>query len=252
MTNKRPTKKSAKEPSSELPAYATLGPLNAKEAPSAEWLTEMMLKRVESATEDYKKLEWEHPAFSHDEIMLHEAKIVIGYYKIARLALDIDSGKSRDPFRNDDLFTEDEIENGIEFGSKHKRGWPEIVTGYDTRHLALKELRDWVNWELSPGPEWAPRTPYNIYDRFGMEWPNGDEWLKWHTTACGGWKSAREVYLLREQFTQYQALRKQEDRKGKKFSKKVLGATPNKKSVPVGKKATRGGKNTPSAQRRKS
>jgi len=251
MTKKRATKKSVKTPTPGMPTYATLDRLNAKGAPSAEWLTEMMLKRVESASDDYKKMEWEHERLSHDEIMLHEAKIVINYYQIARLALDIELGRARNPFRNDDLFTEDEIENGVEFGSKHKRGWPEIITGYDTRKNALKELRDWVDWELSPGPEWAPHPPRNIYDIYGMEYSNGEDWLKWHSTACGGWKSAREIYLLRQEFLQYQDLLKWEERMRQKNSKKVLGETPVKKSAAAGKKTPSRGKNCSSAQRRK-
>ncbi len=213
---------------------------------SAEWLTEMMLKRVESASEEYRKREWEFLGFSHDEIMLHEAKIVLSYYKLACLALDIDSGKARDPLRLEEMFTEEEIANGFEFGTKHRRGWPERVTGYETRHLALNALKEWVDWEQSPGPDWARRAPRNVGEREGMTYANGEEWLEWNSKVLGGWKSCRDVYLLKMEFDEYLGFLKWEKaaKAGwEKRRKKVLGAPAGKKSAIVVKKSGELGKN---------
>lgn len=221
-------------------------------APSAEWLTEMVMKRVEAATEEYRQGEWESLALSNNEILLHEASVILSHYRMARLAIEIASGKARDPLRLEEMFTEEEIENGVEFGSKQRPGWPEIVTGYDTRSLALKALKDWVDWEQSSGPEGARHVPRKMNEvpganGFDLDYANGEEWLKWNSTMLGGWRSCRDVYLMRWQFLQYEEglkWEKEAKEQWEKRRKKVLGEASGKKTAGAGKKVVQLGKST--------
>ena len=126
-------------------------------------------------------------------------------------------------------------------------GWPEIVTGYDTRSLALRALKDWVDWERSSGPAWCRRVPQKTFKILGedFEVADGEEWLKMSTALLDGWKDCREVYLMRRKFQQYEAgvkWEKEAKQQWEKRQKKVLGETSGKNSAEAGKKVAQPGK----------
>jgi hypothetical protein len=254
MTKKPESKKAAAgaskpERARQMPeSLGAAPPITLTAAPSAEWLTKMLMQRVESATEEYRQRNWESASFSRDEVLLHEAAVILDNYRMARWAIEIATGKTRDPLRLEEMFTKEEIKNGVEFGSKREPGWPEIVTGYSTRDLALKALKDWVDWEQSPGPEWCRRAPRQMHEIPGagfVDSTNGEDWLKWTCKILEGWKSCRDVYLMRRHYLQYEEILKWEkDAKGpwEKRRKKVLGETSGKNSEEVGKKVVQPGK----------
>jgi hypothetical protein len=248
--------------------YAALGvfrshthdsPIKSTAAPSAEWLTEMLMRRVESADESVREL-WNSQAFDRDEILLHEAAIILDDYRMALMAIEIATGKLNDPLRLEELFTKEQLESGVEFGSKRKPGWPEIVTGYDTRDLALKALKDWADWEQSPGPEWFRRSPRKMCEVPGagfVDSANGEEWLKWTCKLLDGWKDCRDVFLMRRHYLQYEELLRHEKEAKDPWEKrreKVLVGCSGENLAKAGKKVAQPGKSAqskPAVRRRK-
>lgn len=265
MTKKPKRKKASAKVSQpdktrEMPGLIDAPSITPATAPSAEWLTEMLMKRVESATEEYQSINWHTQSLDQDEIVLFEANVILDYYRKARLAIQIAAGKARDPLRLEEMFTEEEIEDGVEFGSKRERGWPEIVTGYNTHDLALKALKDWVDWEQSPGPEWCRRSPRKMCEVPGaglVDSANGEEWLKWTCKLLDGWKSCRDVFLMRRHYLQYEEFLRWEKEAKEQWEKrrqKVLAATSGEKSAEVGEKVVQPGKSAqskPAVRRRK-
>ncbi len=270
MTKKPKRKKAAVKvsPPDSVSIYAALGiydsqphdlPIASTTKPSAEWLAEMLMNRVEAATEEDREL-WTSHAFDSDEIKLHEAAVILDYYRMALLAIEVSAGTLNDPLQLREFFTKEQLENGVEFGSKRESGWPEIVTGYRTRENALKALKDWVDWERSSGPEWCRRVPQKTFKILGIEHEvaDGEEWLQLNLRFLDGWRSCREVYLMRIGFLQYEkGLKWEREAKGpwEKRRKKVLGETSGENLAVVGNKVIQLGKSaqskTPLRKRKK-
>jgi hypothetical protein len=87
---------------------------------------------------------------------------------------------------------------------------------------------------------------------------NGEDWLKWTCKILDGWKSCRDVYLMRLHYLRYEdSLRWEKDAKGQweKRRKKLLGETSGENLAEVGNKVIQLGKSaeskTPVRKRKK-
>jgi hypothetical protein len=165
MATKRKTNKPSPQPSQ----------------PSAEWLAEMTHKEVKSLSEE-ERGRLRH-AWSCDEegIQLLKAQEILTYYDAAQRALAIRRGETKDPLQHEELFTPEEIDNGLAFGTKKNRGWINVVTGQRDPTRATRELEKWVDGEteLQAHLRENPSKLFPIHERPQFYGLSGKEWVAW-------------------------------------------------------------------------
>lgn len=184
MVTKRKTNKPSPQPS----------------LPSAEWLAEMTHKEVKSLSEE-ERGRLRH-AWSCDEegIQLLKAQEILTYYDAAQRALAIRRGETKDPLQHEELFTPEEIENGLVFGTKKNRGWINIVTGQRDPTRATRELEKWVDGEteLQAHLRENPIKLFPINERPQFYGMSGKEWVAWMREKMHFMPHLMAVRLMRQ------------------------------------------------------
>jgi len=230
--------------------------------PSAEWLAEMTLQEVKGLSEDTRR-QLRHAWSCDDEgIRLLKAQEVLTYYDAAQRALAIRRGEAKDPLQHEELFTSEEIEQGLVFGTKKKRGWINIVTGQRDPTRAIRELEKWVDGEteLQAHLRECGSKLFPVDERPQFYGMSGKEWVAWmrervhlmpHHMAVRLMRQFGENKRFERHYVQWQsdleeAAKKDADEileaynKGQKNisenPKKVLGQPP---ATETGNKATR-------------
>jgi hypothetical protein len=179
--------------------------------PSAEWLAEMTHKEVKSLSEDMRG-HLRHAWSCDDEgIRLLKAQEVLAYYDAAQRALAIRRGESKDPLQHEELFTPEEIENGLVFGTKKKRGWINVVTGQRDPTRAIRELEKWVDGEteLQAHLREHPMKLLPLHERPQFYGMSGKEWVAWMREKVHLMPHLMAVRLMR-QFDESKRLEKRE------------------------------------------
>lgn len=127
-----------------------------KSLPSPEWLAGMVHQVFNGLSEEERERRLAFADLRREEVLLYIARDIIEFYDAAVIALDTRAGQITDPLRYEDVFTPDEIENGVQMGTKTKRGWANIVTEHANIYRAKELLVEWMDWLINQTREECP------------------------------------------------------------------------------------------------
>lgn len=209
-----------------------------KSLPPAEWLAEMVHQVFTGLSEEERQRRLAFADMQRAEVLLYIAREILEFYDAAVIALDTRAGKIADPLRYEDVFTPDEIENGVQMGTKTKRGWANIVTEQANIYRAKELLTEWMDWlidqnskECTPPaikPHWIQKPETYGYARCD----SGKHWV----AVCERVRIPMPIYRVMHMkravgwYKKMSAITAKWDKEEKKTSKKALDRGGRQKS----------------------
>jgi hypothetical protein len=127
-----------------------------KSLPSPEWLAGMVHQVFNGFSEEERQRRLAAVDMQREEALLYVARDILEFYDAAVVAVETRAGELPDPLRYEDVFTADEIANGVLMGTKTKRGWANIVTEQANFYRAKQQLVEWIDWLIHQTKEECP------------------------------------------------------------------------------------------------
>jgi hypothetical protein len=198
--------------------------------PSAEWLAEMMFIMERGETDEERGFVTD--GFTWDEARRNRAKFILDIYRVAKIELDDAAGIKKTPFTYEEIFTQEQIDNGVKF-----EDYLLLITHETALDRAKKKIAIWIDWEhghdLAPeGDSPRSRAMHQTYgtNAQGMKL-TGDEWLALYKAKFPS-MGFNLVFDLMRGFEGFERCILAVPWNGlmKKRSKKVLGRTDGQKS----------------------
>lgn len=198
--------------------------------PSAEWLAEMMFIIEREETDKERSVTTD--GFTREEARRNRAKFILDIYRAAKIELDDAAGIKKTPFTYEEIFTQEQIDNGVKF-----EDYLLLITHETALDRAKKKIAIWIDWEhehdLAPeGDSPRGRAMHQTYgtNAQGMKL-TGDEWLALYKAKFPS-INFNFVFRLMQGFEGFERciLAVPWDGLMKKRSKKVLGRPGGQKS----------------------
>lgn len=127
-----------------------------KSLPSPEWLAGMVHQVFNGFSEEERQRRLAAVDMQREEALLYVARDILEFYDAAVVAVETRAGELPDPLRYEDVFTADEIANGVLMGTKTKRGWANIATEQANFYRAKQQLVEWIDWLIHQTKEECP------------------------------------------------------------------------------------------------
>ena len=147
--------------------------------PSAEWLAEIMFIMERDETDLECSLVTD--GFTWEEARRNRAKFILDIYRAAKIELDDAAGIKKTPFTYEEIFTQEQIDNGVKF-----EDYLLLITQETGLDRAKKKIAIWIDWEhehdLTPeGENPSGRAMHQTYgpSAGGLKMA-GEEWLALH------------------------------------------------------------------------
>jgi hypothetical protein len=151
-------------------------PLLQQSLPSAEWLAGMMFFMEREETDQERSMIT--GGFTWEEARKLRAKAILEIYRAAQIELDEAAGVKRTPFTYEEIFTQEQIDNGVRF-----EDYLLLITHETALDRAKKKIAIWIDWEhehdLAPeGDSPRGRAMHQTYgtNAQGLKL-TGNEWL---------------------------------------------------------------------------
>lgn len=160
MATKRKTEKPSQQPS----------------LPSAEWLAEMMFTMEREEPDADSSLATD--GFTNEEAWRNRAKAILEIYRAAKIELDDAAGIKKTPFTYEEIFTQEQIDNGVKF-----EDYLLLIAQETSLDRAKKKIAIWIDWEHEHDltPEGDPPRGKAMHETYGSNAQGlkltGDEWL---------------------------------------------------------------------------
>jgi hypothetical protein len=80
--------------------------------------------------------------FTWDEARRNRAKFILDIYRVAKIELDDAAGIKKTPFTYEEIFTQEQIDNGVKF-----EDYLLLITHETALDRAKKKIAIWIDWE---------------------------------------------------------------------------------------------------------
>lgn len=191
--------------------------------PSAEWLAEMMFIMERGETDEERGFVTD--GFNWEEARRNRAKFILDIYRAAKIELDDAAGIKKTPFTYEDIFTQEQIDNGVKF-----EDYLLLITHETALDRAKKKIAIWIDWEHEHdlAPEGDSPRGRALHETYGTNAQGlkltGNEWLALYKAKFPS-INFNFVFRLMQGFEGFErcVLAVPWDGLMKKRSKKVLG-----------------------------